>query len=148
MSEKITSTAASALPGSQSRRVVLVVDDEAGLRDLVCRTLRAEGYQTLEATHGAEALELVESGPQTIDLIVTDVVMPGMDGRELGRRLARSRPTLPILYMSAYDVNDIFQRGSPSTSAPFLQKPFPRDGLINSVEQLLRQGSAASAPPV
>jgi len=142
MSEKPVSTAAPNLPGSTPGRVVLVVDDEQGLRDLVCRTLRAEGYQTLEATHGGEALEMVESGPQTIDLVVTDVVMPGMDGRELGRRLARSRPTLPILYMSAYEVNDIFQRGSPSTSAPFLQKPFPRDGLINSVEQLLRQGSS------
>lgn len=142
MAEKTTSTAAPALPGNQPRQVVLVVDDEQGLRDLVCRTLRAEGYQTLEATHGGEALEIVESGGQTVDLVVTDVVMPGMDGRELGRRLARSRPTLPILYMSAYEVNDIFQRGSPRVSAPFLQKPFPRDGLINSVEQLLRPGSS------
>ncbi|HEV8177600.1 MAG TPA: response regulator [Gemmatimonadales bacterium] len=142
MSEKVVSTTAANSPGSKLRRVVLVVDDEQGLRDLVCRTLQAEGYQTLEAAHGGEALEMVESGPEAIDLVVTDVVMPGMDGRELGRRLARSRPTLPILYMSAYDVNDIFQRGSPRLSAPFLQKPFPRDGLINSVEQLLRQGSS------
>jgi CheY-like chemotaxis protein len=144
MSEKSASTAAPNLKGSQPGRVVLVVDDEQGLRDLVCRTLRTEGYRTLEATHGGEALEMVESGRDAIDLVITDVVMPGMDGRELGRRLARSRPTLPILYMSAYDVNDIFQRGSPRVSAPFLQKPFPRDGLINSVEQLLRQGSNLS----
>ena len=142
MSEKAVSTTAAHTPGGKSRRVVLVVDDEQGLRELVCRTLRAEGYLTLEAAHGGEALEMVESGPETIDLVVTDVVMPGMDGRELGRRLARSRPTLPILYMSAYEVNDIFQRGSPRVSAPFLQKPFPRDGLINSVEQLLRHGSS------
>jgi two-component system cell cycle sensor histidine kinase/response regulator CckA len=127
--------------GSGPRQLVLVVDDEQGLRDLVCRTLRAEGYRTLEAAHGGEALEMVETGPETIDLVVTDVVMPGMDGRELGRRLARSRPTLPILYMSAYEVNDIFQRGSPRISAPFLQKPFPRDGLLNCVEKLLRQRS-------
>lgn len=142
MSEKAVGTAAPDLQGSGPGRVVLVVDDEQGLRDLVCRTLRAEGYRTLEAAHGGQALELVESGPDTIDLVVTDVVMPGMDGRELGRRLARSRPTLPILFMSAYEVNDIFQRGSPWTSAPFLQKPFPRDELISSVEQLLRQGSS------
>ena len=141
MSGKAVSTSAPELSGSGPRHLVLVVDDEQGLRDLVCRTLRAEGYRTLEAAHGGEALEMVESGPETIDLVVTDVVMPGMDGRELGRRLARSRPTLPILYMSAYEENDIFQRGSPRTSAPFLQKPFPRDGLINSVEQLLRPGS-------
>ena len=139
MSEKAVGTAPPDLEGSGPRRVVLVVDDEQGLRDLVCRTLRAQGYRTLEAAHGGEALELVEKGPDTIDLVVTDVVMPGMDGRELGRRLAQSRPTLPILYMSAYDVNDIFRRGSPRRSAPFLQKPFPRDGLISSVEELLRQ---------
>lgn len=137
MSEKAVSTAPPDLPGSGLRQLVLVVDDEQGLRDLVCRTLRDEGYRTLEAAHGGEALELVETGPETIDLVVTDIVMPGMDGRELGRRLGQSRPTLPILYMSAYEVNDIFQRGSPRTSAPFLQKPFARDGLINSVQGLL-----------
>jgi two-component system cell cycle sensor histidine kinase/response regulator CckA len=112
------------------------------VRDLVCRALRDEGYRTLEASHGGEALELVEAGSDPIDLVVTDVVMPGMDGRELGRRLALSRPTLPVLYMSAYDVNDIFWRGSPRSSAPFLQKPFPQERLINSVEQLLRSPTA------
>jgi CheY-like chemotaxis protein len=138
MSEKAVSTAPPDLPGRGLRHVVLVVDDEQGLRDLVCRTLRDEGYRTLEAAHGGEAMELVETGAETIDLVITDIVMPGMDGRELGRRLAQSRPTLPILYMSAYEVNDIFQRGAPRSSAPFLQKPFARDGLINSVQGLLR----------
>ena len=142
MSERASSATPPDLTGSGARHLVLVVDDEQGLRDLVCRTLRAEGYRTLEAAHGGEALEMVETGPERIDLVVTDVVMPGMDGRELGRRLARIRQTLPILYMSAYEVNDIFQRGSPRGSAPFLQKPFPRDGLINSVQQLLRQRSS------
>jgi two-component system, cell cycle sensor histidine kinase and response regulator CckA len=127
-------------PEAQSRGAtqrVLVVDDEQGLRDLVCRTLRAEGFSTLEAGHGAEALELIENAPAPIDLVVTDVVMPGMDGRELGRRLAQRWPDLPILYISAYDVNDIFRRGSPRNSAPFLQKPFPLEGLITIVRGLL-----------
>ena len=122
--------------------MVLVVDDEQWVRDLVCRVLRDEGYRTLEAAHGGEALELVEAGTERVDLVVTDVVMPGMDGRELGRRLAQSRPTLPILYISAYDVNDIFRRGSPRSSAPFLQKPFPPTELISSVEQLLQRHSS------
>ena len=138
MSQDAPTTASPDLRGKGPGRVVLVVDDERGVRDLVCRTLRDEGYRTLEAAHGGEALELVETGSEVIDLVVTDVVMPEMDGRELGRRLALSRPTLPVLYMSAYDVNDIFRRGSPRSSAPFLQKPFPQDGLITSVEQLLR----------
>jgi two-component system, cell cycle sensor histidine kinase and response regulator CckA len=122
--------------------VVLVVDDEQGLRDLVCRTLQAEGYRTLEAAHGGEALEVMESAPEPVDLVVTDVVMPGMDGRELGRRLAQRWPDLPILYISAYDVNDIFRRGSPRTSAPFLQKPFPQEGLVTMVRGLIASRSA------
>jgi two-component system, cell cycle sensor histidine kinase and response regulator CckA len=138
MAENIARTVGSSTQGTEAARVVLVVDDEPNVRDLVCRTLREGGYRTLEAAHGGEALDILEAGSDTVDLIVTDVVMPGMDGRELGRRLAQSRPTLPILYMSAYDVNDIFRRGSPRTSAPFLQKPFPPDLLIDSVEQLLK----------
>jgi two-component system cell cycle sensor histidine kinase/response regulator CckA len=127
---------------SEPRRIVLVVDDEQGLRDLVCRTLQAEGYSTLEAAHGAEALEVMETASEAVDLVVTDVVMPGMDGRELGRRISQRWPDLPILYISAYDVNDIFRRGSPTQSAPFLQKPFPMDGLITTVRGLMRDRSA------
>lgn len=124
-------------PGDESRRLVLVVDDEQGLRELVCRTLQAEGYDTLEAGHGAEALQVMETAPAPVDLVVTDVVMPGMDGRELGRRLSQRWPDLPILYISAYDVNDIFRRGSPRSSAPFLQKPFPMEGLVTTVRGLI-----------
>ena len=131
---------ASSTPQSQSRtgiQRVLVVDDEQGLRDLVCRTLQAEGFSTLEASDGAEALALMENATPPVDIVVTDVVMPGVDGRELGRRLALRWPDLPILYISAYDVNDIFRRGSPKDSAPFLQKPFPLEGLVTVVRGLL-----------
>ena len=72
--------AATAVPAGPSanepRQTVLVVDDEEGLRTLVCRTLRAEGYGTLEAAHGAEALEVIEQAAEPVDLVVTDVVMP------------------------------------------------------------------------
>ena len=132
--------AAPAAPESirrDQRQLVLVVDDEEGLRDLMCRTLQAEGYHTLEAGNGAEALEALESAPRPVDLVVTDVVMPGMDGRELGRRLGQRWPDLPVLYISAYDVNDIFRRGSPSSSAPFLQKPFPLEGLVATARDLI-----------
>jgi CheY-like chemotaxis protein len=119
-----------------------VVDDEEGVRGLVCRTLRDGGYETLEAGHGGQALELVEASPESLNLVITDVVMPGMDGRELGRRLGQVHPALPVLYMSAYDVNDIFRRGSPSTSAPFLKKPFTQEILLAKVEELLSRPSA------
>jgi two-component system cell cycle sensor histidine kinase/response regulator CckA len=118
--------------------VVLVVDDEQGLRQLMSRTLRDEGFRTLEAAHGAEALEVMQTAADPVDLVVTDVVMPGMDGRELGRRVEHRWPHIPILYISAYDVNDIFRRGSPRNSAPFLQKPFPLEHLVNTVRGLLR----------
>jgi two-component system cell cycle sensor histidine kinase/response regulator CckA len=141
MSDEAVSAAISDSPPKVPKQVVLVVDDEQGLRDLVCRTLQAEGYSTLEAAHGGEALEVMETTPETVDLVVTDVVMPGMDGRELGRRLSQRWPDLPILYISAYDVNDIFRRGSPRTSAPFLQKPFPLEGLITTVKGLIANRS-------
>jgi two-component system cell cycle sensor histidine kinase/response regulator CckA len=142
MAEEAVAAAPPTSQGGEPQRVVLVVDDEDGVRDLVCRTLRTAGYRALEAAHGAEALELVATGSDPVDLVITDVVMPGLDGRELGRRLGLSRPNLPVLYMSAYDVNDIFRRGSPSTSAPFLQKPFTHEILLTQVEQLLNQRTA------
>ena len=141
MEEAVTAAPSGSTGNKEPRQTVLVVDDEEGLRTLVCRTLRAEGYGTLEAAHGAEALEVMEKAAEPVDLVVTDVVMPGMDGRELGRRLTQRWPTLPILYISAYDVNDIFRRGSPRSSAPFLQKPFPAEGLITTIHQLLASRS-------
>jgi CheY-like chemotaxis protein len=139
MPEEAVTASSPSSQGSQLSRVVLVVDDEQSVRELLSRALQAGGYRTLEAGNGAVALELVENGGDRVDLVITDVVMPGMDGRELGRRLAQSRPNLPVLYISAYEVNDIFRRGSPSTSAPFMQKPFPPEALLEKVEGLLSQ---------
>jgi CheY-like chemotaxis protein len=141
MQDPVTSSPSPQPAAKTPRRLVLVVDDEEGLRSIVCRTLQQEGYGTLEAAHGAEALEVIEKASSQVDLVVTDVVMPGMDGRELGRRLTQRWPSLPILYISAYDVNDIFRRGSPRSSAPFLQKPFPPETLISSVRRLLETPS-------
>ena len=126
MVERAASTAPPSSKGKGPAHLVLVVDDEPGVRELVCRVLRGEGYRTLEAAHGGEALELVETGSEPVDLVVTDVVMPGMDGRELGRRLAQSKPSLPVLYISAYDVNDIFRRGSPGRRLPSFRSHFRR----------------------
>jgi two-component system cell cycle sensor histidine kinase/response regulator CckA len=142
MSEEAVAAAPPESQGREPGQVVLVVDDELGLRQLMCRTLRDEGFRTLEAGHGGEALELMETAADPVDLVVTDVVMPGMDGRELGRRVEHRWPHIPILYISAYDVNDIFRRGSPHNSAPFLQKPFPLEHLVTAVRGLLRTRSA------
>jgi two-component system cell cycle sensor histidine kinase/response regulator CckA len=137
MASQEAAVAASGSPEEKSRAVILVVDDEQGLRDLICRTLRSEGFTALEAGHGGEALVVLENSPDPVDMVVTDVVMPGMDGRELGRRLSQRWPEIPVLYISAYDVNDIFRRGSPRDSAPFLQKPFALENLVSTIRDLL-----------
>lgn len=124
---------------------ILVVDDEEMLRELLARALRAAGYTVLEASHGAEAWQLVEQAAAPIDLVITDVVMPEIDGRELGRRLAQRAPTLPVLYISAYQVNDIFSRGAPDRSMPFLRKPFEVGDLLASVRQLLEHPGRVGA---
>ena len=142
MSQEAVAEAPPEPSGREPARLVLVVEDEQGLRQLMTRTLRAEGFRTLEAAHGAEALELMETAADPVDLVVTDVVMPGMDGRELGRRVEHRWPHIPILYISAYEMNDIFRRGSPRNSAPFLQKPFPLEGLVTTIRGLLRTHSA------
>lgn len=116
---------------------VLLVDDEDLVRRLARRMLDEAGYQVLEAAHGHEALDIVGRGDPAIDLVVTDVVMPDIDGRELGLRLARSAPELPIVYISAFAASDIFNRGSPRPEAPFLQKPFGAAELVALVDSLL-----------
>ena len=121
---------------SEAPNMVLVVDDEDLLRHVVCRALWSEGYRTLEARSGEDALHLVALMP-AIDLVITDVVMTGMDGRELGRRLAAEYPDLPVLYISAYTTEDVFHRGAPDGGAPFLQKPFTPEALLERVRDLV-----------
>jgi two-component system cell cycle sensor histidine kinase/response regulator CckA len=116
---------------------VLVVDDEGDVRDLVCRMLWSGGYRTLEARAGAEALHLVELSEQHLALVITDIVMPGIDGRELGRQLAARWPNLPVLYISGYHTEDIFSRGSPGSSAHFLSKPFSEEQLLAKVQAIV-----------
>ncbi len=117
---------------------VLVVDDEDMLRHVVCRGLGYEGFRTLEAHSGEDALHLVDVAPaDLIDLVITDVVMSSMDGWELGRRMAQKRPGVPVLYISAYPPGDIFHRGQPSTALPFLQKPFDALELLAKIGEIL-----------
>ena len=117
--------------------IVLLAEDEEPLRTLVARVLWAQGYRTLEARDGAEALHLARLSLPHLDLVITDVVMPTMDGRELGRRLARECPELPVLYISGYVTGDVFHRDGPGAPSHFLQKPFSNDELLESVNGLL-----------
>jgi PAS domain S-box-containing protein len=117
--------------------VVLVVEDEDVVRQLACRTLDSLGYTVLEARHGAEALQLLGRGPGTVRLVLSDVVMPEMGGRELGDRVSDSYPGVPVLFMSGYTGEDVVQRGLLAPGAPFLAKPFTPDALGRKVREML-----------
>jgi two-component system, cell cycle sensor histidine kinase and response regulator CckA len=115
---------------------VLVVDDEEAVRRLASRMLTWGGYQVLEARHGREALATVEQHAGPIHLVLTDIKMPGMNGRELGREIERRWPDKRILYMSGF-ASEVFQGGLLEAGAPFLAKPFTQEDLTGKVRVLL-----------
>jgi CheY-like chemotaxis protein len=126
---------------------VLVAEDEDLLRRLVSQLLGDQGYRILEARDGVEALHLAHLASPHLRLVVADVVMPGMDGWELGRRLAIDCPAVPVLYMSAYPRADIFHRGESNPAVPFLEKPFSAEVFVKTVRELLEQPSPSSSVP-
>ena len=115
---------------------VLVVDDEEAVRRLACRMLTWTGYQVMEATHGREAIATMEQHAGGIHLVLTDIKMPGMNGRELGRHVEQRWPGKPILYMSGF-ASEVFQGGLLEPGAPFLAKPFTQEDLVQKVKGLL-----------
>ena len=118
-------------------RIVLIVEDEDIVRRLLTRVLGDAGYRTLEARHGEEALRMVTFAYPYLHLVITDVLMPELDGRALGHRLHERWPGLPVLYISAYPADDLFHRGAPTAAAPFLQKPIGAEELLTTVQGLL-----------
>jgi CheY-like chemotaxis protein len=116
---------------------VLVVEDEEMVRNLACLTLRMKGYKVLEATDGKEALRACEYDNTPIHLLLSDVVMPRMSGRELARKLIQIRPTMKILYMSGYTDNAVSHHGILDAGLEYLQKPFSPEGLIRRVREVL-----------
>ncbi len=118
-------------------RHILVVDDEHVVLTLTSRMLRSAGYNALEAPSARQALSILELGDPAVDLVITDVVMPETDGRTLGRLIGERYPGLPVAYMSAYPVNDVFHRGAPGPNLPFLSKPFSPEALLAMVKAVL-----------
>jgi hypothetical protein len=115
---------------------VLVVDDESAVRRFAIRTLEREGYSAFEARDGAEALELVQKGTTTFHVVVSDIVMPRLNGVELMRALALSHPDLPVLLMSGYAAGALTDMGIAAPCA-ILPKPFPPDRLLEEVRRCL-----------
>jgi CheY-like chemotaxis protein len=121
---------------------VLVVDDESVVRMCVARVLESEGYTVLSASDGAQALEMLQREQIGVDLVLTDINMPGLDGLELGRRIAALGCSFPVLYMSAELPDTIFDVGAGHTIPPFLLKPFSFAMLVANVGRLLTERRA------
>jgi two-component system, cell cycle sensor histidine kinase and response regulator CckA len=116
---------------------ILLVEDEEGLRQLNARGLASRGYTVLEAANGVEAIEVLERHDGKVDLVVSDVVMPEMDGPTLLRELRRRNPALKIIFVSGY-AEDAFQKHLPEDGQfAFLAKPFTLKQLVNEIKETL-----------
>ena len=120
-----------------TRETLLVVDDEEMVRRLAARILLGEGYHVEEAGGGQEAIRVLQRAFQRIDLVVTDVAMPGIGGRQLGETILRCWPAVRVLFMSGFPAHRILEEGALDPASPFLQKPFTRDQLTRKVKQVL-----------
>lgn len=116
---------------------VLLVEDEASLRKLTRTTLVSAGYQVLEANDAAEAIQIAANTPARIDLLLTDVIMPGLSGGDLAKKLAPARPEMHILFMSGYTDGAIETQGDLKPGLVVLRKPFAREALLRAAEDAL-----------
>jgi two-component system, cell cycle sensor histidine kinase and response regulator CckA len=123
------------LPGGTE--TLLLVEDEAAVRSSARRLLERQGYQVLEARHGADALRIVEESGRPIDLVVTDLVMPEMGGKELAERLRAHRPGLKVLFMSGYTEKAIAAGGVMPPNTGFVEKPFTVEQLMRRLREIL-----------
>jgi two-component system cell cycle sensor histidine kinase/response regulator CckA len=121
------------------RETILLVEDEPDLRELTRNVLAARGYNVIEAmsAEGAERLATDASGTGKIHLLLTDVIMPGVSGRELAKRVLARQPSVRVLYMSGYTYNVIAENGTLERGVAFLQKPFTPSGLVEKVREVL-----------
>jgi nitrogen-specific signal transduction histidine kinase/ActR/RegA family two-component response regulator len=125
------------LPTARDNETVLVAEDEAMVRAIIARTLRDCGYSVLEAADGRAALDLLQAEAGRINLVVADVVMPDLGGREMAARLAEQWPDVPVLFTSGYTGMDVVRRGLLEEGREFLQKPLAPEALARKVREML-----------
>jgi PAS domain S-box-containing protein len=127
-----------------TRETILVAEDEPGVRAFAAQVLEDAGFRVVEAASGEEALELAAVSGQGVDLLLTDVVMPGINGRVLAERLKVLHPGIPVLFMSGYTDDMIVRTGVAANGAAFIQKPFAPHHLIDRIRTALAQTAQAS----
>lgn len=131
-----------AAPNGKTRfgegRTVLVVEDNPAIMDLASRMLNLLDFQALGATSPRQAIELADDPDQDIHLVLTDVILPEMNGRNLLRKLQEKRPDLKCLFMSGYSANVISQKGILDLGLHFLQKPFVLSDLARAIQSTLK----------
>ena len=125
---------------------VLLVEDEESVRELVRETLAIRGYKVLEAENGESGLRVAESCGEHIDILITDVVMPGIGGRELAKKLLLARPGISVLYLSGYTEDAVVHQGGLMPGTAFLQKPFTLQSLAKKVRDVLNSKKASNQP--
>ena len=127
-------SAATRVRGSET---ILVVEDHEGVRSLIVGTLELCGFQVLQAADGLEALRQAKQHAGTIDLLLTDVIMPGMNGKEVADQMAASRPGIKVLFISGYSGDVIAHHGVLDAGVAYLPKPFTPDTLAAKVREML-----------
>jgi CheY-like chemotaxis protein len=133
----VTGSRTSELPPARGKGNILLVEDEKELRTLLAETLTGLGYTVLQAGDGEEAIELAKSALPAIDMLITDMVMPKMNGRELSKSLRARRPGLPVLFISGYSDVIPTEEEFFNVTTQFLQKPFNPESLSHRVRELL-----------
>lgn len=126
---------------------ILVVDDEKNVVAFLAEMLTLRGYEVHRAESAREALDLAADLPKRLDLLLSDVVMPGMNGKELAGRIARMRPETKVLFMSAYSNEIITSHGVVPEGVSLIRKPFRTDDLVKKIETVLSSTQPWSALP-
>jgi len=127
---------------------ILVVEDDEAVRKMTRTFLTIKGYTVLEARNAADAIQITERNWASIDLILTDLIMPGMKGRDLVEGISRVRHGLPVLYMSAYPEDAVVNNGILDVGTAFIEKPFGPDDLAGKVRELLESSERHSPPSI
>ena len=125
------------MSSESGKATILVVEDDAGIRELAAKVLRRQGYAVLTASGGEQARDICERHGGNIDMLLSDVVMPVMNGPAVAAMLTKIRPAMKVLFMSGYTDDAIVRIGVMERGVPFLQKPFTPERLTNKIREVL-----------